>query len=292
MSKKIELHVHTNHSDGAHSPRELCEIAKKEKVDVLAITDHDTVSAIDEFEYYNNGKIELIPGVEITCRIEGHIVHILGYFVDPNNVKLNEFLKKINFNIHENSLKKIQIINDSDLPLLFHTKKLEQKLKGIIRNSHIMRLIQEKGYNPGFIKESLKQEYAKFNIDNIDDILPSYKDAIKIIRHAGGVAVLAHVFRYKWMRTEEEISHFFQKMADVGLCGVEFSHEFYQNKGRDNKEKFKNHVTDICDREGLILTGGSDFHGINDPNKRILGSMNITDNVIEKLKKCIPVVKK
>lgn len=285
----IDLHIHTNVSDGEFSPKEVIDIAIKKGLNAIAITDHDTTMGIAAaIEYAKSKNIEIVPGIEINCYEEElgfDEVHILGLIIEHKNedlIKFTEILKQ------DRIKQKRQII--SNLRNLGFNIKLEdiQDIENVsIGRPHIaMELIKK--YPKEF--SSVKDVFDKY----IGIGKPAYSergykvrttDAISIIKKAKGVPFLAHPGCYNKNDSLELIKIFIGK----GGQGVEtiypydlvFPKEYDKTKTERKILFFK----DIAKKFGLFESGGSDFHG--KIRNSTIGCVNVSDEILESIKRTL-----
>ena len=243
--RKVDLRSHTNHSDGAYSASELVEKANQAGIEVLSITDHDSVNALEEAnETAKKFGIEIIPGVEISSDLRGDEVHILGYFIDPKNKELERYL---NFFREERVLRAGRIVDK--LNNLGHEISLDDVLK-IAQNCavgrpHIAQAMVEKG-----IVSSYFEAFNKF----IKNGGPAYErkvhlspqSAFKIISDAGGLSFIAHPGNMPESLIKE--------LIEAGADGIEVIHPSHNGQ----TTKF---YRGIVNEYFLLESGGSDFHG-------------------------------
>lgn len=269
MSCKIDLHMHTNHSDGYYSPIELMQKVKEVGLDKISITDHDNLSAI--YEAYSFGKeigIEVIPGLELSSDIGDREVHILGYFIDPDNRELERYLK---FFREERLKRAIRIINK--LKALGFTISiedvLEQAKNSAIGRPHIAQAMLEKGLITNY--------YEAFN-KYIGNNCPAYEkkvhispqSIVKIIGDAGGLSFIAHPGNMP--------ESLIRELIEEGIDGIEVihpSHSAFQ----------VNFYRGIVHEYFLLECGGSDFHGGKREDEENLGKYFTSLTVLEAMRK-------
>ena len=274
---KIDLHLHTNFSDGEKSVEELIHFITSKKIDIFSITDHDTIASLDLARIKANkcNKI-FIPGVEISTYYKGGEVHILDYFVDSRNGLLLSFLeerfskriKRMKETIH--ILKKMGFdINYDDV--------VKTSPGPYIGRPNIAKALVQKGYisKPAeAFTDELIGNNGKAYVPP-DDCSPN--DAIDIILKTGGIPVLAHPGIYfsnsNWKLKEEDI----KKFVDAGLKGLEVYHS------KHTKEDFE-YYREIARKYDLIITVGSDYHYSDNP---VSTEMPIDDEVFSEVWKCI-----
>ena len=200
--KYADLHIHSSYSDGAYTPEEIIDIARKNEVKYISITDHDSIGG----QYINSKGIEdikIISGIEFSAEYNEMELHILGYCIDVNNERLRESVKMLNDKRLERVQKIITNLKEYDIQL--EIDELYKNNNETLGRSHIANAMVEKGYFANY-----KQAFQKFLIKGKPGyergFKLSYKEAIDIIKSAGGVAVLAHPGQiYKRMEVEKII---------------------------------------------------------------------------------------
>jgi predicted metal-dependent phosphoesterase TrpH len=268
-----DLHSHTTASDGTFSVRESIERAKMKGLAALGITDHDTVAALtDAREEGKRQGIEVIPGVEISSVYEGKDVHVLGYYIDSNNTEFLARLEELRQVRSKRNQMMIAKLNELGIDITMEEVESRKKEKaGNIGRPHMAEVLMEKG-----VVSSMKEAFDKYlgstGAAYVNPPRISPKEAIDMIRKAGGVAVLAHPGLYKNPdMVEQLISH--------GLQGIEIHHP-------DNDEEDIRLYGAMADEHHLIKTGGSDFHGLR--NEEIfhadLGSYTTTMETVQRLR--------
>ena len=275
--KLIDLHVHSTASDGSCSPSEVVALAKDADLAAIALTDHDTVSGIDE-ALEASGPLDLIvvPGVELSCIYKEKEIHILGLFIDHNNTELLDFLST---NARKRSARNESMLDSSRRDGFDLT--MEDLTCGnprtVITRAHFARALLNKGY-----VKTVDQAFKKY----LNPDCPYYRkreiitpeESITAINHAGGVAILAHPCQYKfgWKETEEMIS----LLKNLGLFGVECYHS-------SNNQYESGKLRTIAKRNNLVITGGSDFHGAAKPDIQIgcgRGGLRVSSLYLDDLK--------
>lgn len=263
--EKIDLHIHTNNSDGEKSFYEIIDMAKKNDIKTISVTDHDTISGYTKhnIEYARKKGIKLITGVEISTKTKKCGIHILGYSIDIMNKNLNieldklrnsrhiylkevtRVLRKIGYVVNYNKLSKIEAVTKAHIADNIVNNPKNQK-----------KLISEFGFipNKGLFIETLMNEGQKAFIRK-NSITPN--EAAKIIRDAGGIVVLAHpmAYTYEDNLTDNEIINI---IKDISADGIE-SYYIYvdkNNKVINDVDKWAH----IANKHSLFSTIGSDFH--------------------------------
>lgn len=257
LLKRVDLHMHTTHSDGTLTPEELVKRAKLRNVDCIALTDHDTVSGIREAkEAGARLGVEVIAGVEISVIFPPGTMHILGYFVDTANETLLNGLKLVQDARLKRNPMIIEKLNKLGIKITLDEVIAESGGDQIGR-PHFARVLIKKGYAQD-AQDAFNKFLAKGSPAYVDKRNITSETAIRMIHAAGGVASLAHPKQTK-LKEAKDFEAEIAKLADQGLNGLEV---FSSCQSRDEAAYYKQ----VADRFGLITTGGSDFHGDNRPN--------------------------
>jgi len=263
-----DLHIHTTASDGSCSPHEIVAEALGRGLSALSITDHDTIEGLrPAIEAARGSKLEVVPGVELNTDWKGTEVHILGYYLDYEAPWLQSFFCKLK-QARENRVRAIlKKLNDLGISLSY--KEVEKVAgSGSIGRPHIARVIADAGYAAS--PEEAFEQYLRRGAPGFvprQSITPF--TAIEIILKAGGVPVLAHP---GLMERDELIPEFVEK----GIIGLEV---FYPKHTPEMIAKYSWY----CRKFGLVMTGGSDFHGPEFDYPPI-GSCTVSQSTVEILK--------
>ena len=266
--KYADLHLHTVFSDGTYTPEELILETAKRKLSAIAVVDHDTVTGIEPVTRAASLKdIEVIPGIELSSEYEGLEIHILGYLIDYKNTKLTERLNILKQNRIERVYKIVEKLNDMGVTL-DPDKIFNLSGQGTVGRLHIARALVLEGK-----VSSVFEAFKKY----IGDRCPAYvlgfkfspSEAIKLIKDAGGISVLAHPYT---IHNDELII----KFIGEGLMGLEV---YYPEHSQSMVNFYKN----LALKHNLLITGGSDCHGSAKPDVRI-GSVKVSYELVEKMK--------
>lgn len=266
--KNIDLHIHTNCSDGIYSTKEVLDLVAEKELDVIALADHDTLDGYNQaMQIIDDYELSLISAVEISTNYKGYDIHLLAYDVDPKNKKLLSLLLSIQHGRFIRAKKIIKKLEEFDIFIDFKDVRKLTGSRDIIGRPHIARAVLEAGYC------AHKQEVFDKYISNdapayVAKPTPSPKKVIKTIKKAGGVAVLAHPFTIRNDLIIEEL-------IQMGLMGLEV---YYAKASQETVEHYE---TMACDHN-LIRTGGTDFHG-DDYDLELLGQYNVPEFVLEEL---------
>lgn len=259
MTGRIDLHIHTNHSDGLSTPSEVLNIVKSKGLKGFAVCDHDNIEAYFELKKEMKGDDpELVPGVELSAGRGGEDIHILGYFYNPDSKILKEALKEFRENRNrrgDRMLKELKGLG-IDLPV-----RLVYEFAGnsAIGRPHIADALVKIGavrnYNEAFARLIGIGCPAYIPKENLTP-----REAIELIHESGGLAFLAHP-------GIADAGRYIPEFVQYGLDGIEIFHPRHGSAVRRNFVK-------IADNDGLLKSGGSDYHGRNGQHEMI-GSQNV-----------------
>ena len=252
----IDLHLHSNVSDGTGSPTEVVREAHAAGVRTMALTDHDTAAGWDEArEECLRLGMTFIPGMEFSSRIEHGSIHILAYLIDPNFAPLAEELDKLQ-NDRENRLRQMteNVSADYDITWDHVMEQVAASGKSLGR-PHLADALVAQGIIgerseafDGILSKNGPYYVSQYALDPVS--------AVKLIRAAGGVPVMAH----PTTRGRVAPMEYIDRLIEAGLGGYEIEH-------RENMEPGKTILREICLERGLIMTGSSDYHGTGKPNQ-------------------------
>jgi predicted metal-dependent phosphoesterase TrpH len=266
--KFVDLHLHTTFSDGTYTPKELIAQAARKNLCAVAIVDHDTVDGIDPALETARGKgIEIIPGIELTAEYDNSEVHILGYLLDHKNNGLLQELARLKKNRVERVHKMADKLNDLGVKLDAESV-LEIAKQGTVGRLHIARVMVKKGL-VGSIPEAFRKYIGDKSPAYVCGFRFSVKEAIKLIKKAGGIPILAHPYS---IDKDELIPEF----VGYGLMGLEV---YYP----EHSQSMVNFYLGLAKKFNLLVTGGSDCHGDAKPEAK-MGSMKVSYLLVEKLK--------
>ncbi|MDP1946860.1 MAG: PHP domain-containing protein [Nitrospirota bacterium] len=275
---RIDLHLHTTHSDGSLSPTDVLRLAHKAGVTALAITDHDIVTGIPEaIAAGAELGIEIIPGVEISSRVGNSELHILGYCLQWQDPELNRRLAFLRESRHSRNPQIIERLRALGLDVTYEEVRALAGTDAVGR-PHIARLLMDKHYVTS-AKDAFDRYLAEGRPAYVARELPSPADAIAWIRAAGGVAVLAHP---TWAKVSgESLNALLIALKAEGLGGIEVHYSSHTK--RQTRE-----YLDLAKRLDLLITGGSDFHGITKPDIEVgtgKGGLKVSEKLLDPLKK-------
>jgi 3',5'-nucleoside bisphosphate phosphatase len=249
---RADLHSHSSASDGTRPPADVIGRAAAAGLDAIALTDHDTVAGMAEAADALPSGLTLIPGMELSCRRDGHSVHLLAYLFDPDHPDLARQVAVIRNSRVERAVAMVAKLNELGVPITWEQVKAIAA-GGVIGRPHIARAMVQVGtitspdraFSPEWIGPGGRAHVRRYALD------PG--EAIGLVHAAGGVTVLAHPFAVTrgWSVPEALIGG----LAGAGLDGVEVAHP-------DHDAQQREHLAAVARELGLVATGGSDDHGI------------------------------
>lgn len=254
----IDLHTHSNISDGTQRPRELIRAAAAAGVDVLALTDHDQTTGWEEAR---NAAADLgvgfVPGMEITCHASvGGSVHMLSYLHDPHYQPLLDVLD-VTRTSRESRAQRIVGLLAEDYPISWELVQEHTQPGSTVGRPHIADALVSVGVviNRDEAFSSMLSSRSRYYVSHpaVDAV-----DAVRLVLEAGGVPVFAHPMAS--VRGRVVPAEYFEQLIEAGLAGLEIHH-------RDNSVTGKKFLTDLARKHDLIVTGSSDYHGAGKPNR-------------------------
>ncbi|MCS6318089.1 MAG: PHP domain-containing protein, partial [Nitrospira sp.] len=271
-------HLHTTHSDGSFSTREVMTFAKQAGVTALAITDHDIVEGIAEATAIGAELgIEVVPGVEISSRLGESELHILGYFLNWTDPLLAQRLSSLRDSRHPRNPKIVQRLNELGIPITYEEVRALAGTESVGR-PHIARLLMEKKFVTS-AKEAFDRYLANGRPAFVDRELPEPAQAVQWIREAGGVPVLAHP---TWVRTSADgLRTLIRELKATGLGGIEVHYSTHTPSQTTE-------YLDLAKQCDLVVTGGSDFHGVTKPDIEVgigRGQLKVSEKLLDPLRK-------
>lgn len=247
---RIDLHTHSTASDGTDSPADLVRNAAAAGLDVVALTDHDSVGGHAEAAAALPAGMTLLPGAEISCRLNGVSLHMLGYLFDPEEPRLareRELLRDDRIPRAKAIVAKLQGLG---VPVTW--ERVRELAEGAVGRPHIAQAMVEAGA-VGSVSEAFTQEWiADGGRAHVEKHELDAFTAVRLIRDAGGVAVFAHPFAE--LRGQVVPESAIAELAAAGLAGVEVDHMDHDAGHRDR-------LRGLAAELGLLTTGASDYHG-------------------------------
>lgn len=276
----IDLHVHSNASDGSLTPSEVADEAIHAGLSAIALTDHDTVDGICEIMTYTSEKpLEVIPGIELSCYYQNREIHILGFYVDYKNKNLQKELEVLKRAREGRNHKMVELMQSDGLPVT-----MEDLLHGnpdsVITRAHFARVLVEKG-----ICRDKDIAFKKYIGIGCKYYLPkpqvTCETAMSILAKYSKGSFLAHPLLYHmgYRQIDELITY----LKPLGLRGLEAYHS-------SNNSYESDKLRSLARKHDLLISGGSDFHGVVKPNIKMgvgRGGMKIPMQLLNDIKKTI-----
>ncbi|MDI6601771.1 MAG: PHP domain-containing protein [Thermoanaerobacteraceae bacterium] len=271
---KYDMHVHTIYSDGVLKPSQIINMAVSNKINGIAITDHDTTDGIeDAFNFKDKGDLDIIPGIELSATMEGNDIHILGYWIDYRNINLLARLSEIKEVRIERIEKMVKNLYDIARIKIDIDEVLREGNYYTLGRPHIARVLVMHGY-----ADSISDAFKRYLNKNSQIYVEKYKltpeEAVKIILDANGAPVLAH----PGLIDNKEL---IPKIIEAGVYGIEVYHPKHHPED-------VNFAHEYAEMYNLVETGGSDFHS---PEDDIIGECTISNHNVIKLKEKIKSVR-
>lgn len=259
----IDLHTHSNASDGTDTPSQLIDKAINKNLDVIALTDHDTTRGWQEatnalLQHPSGSHLQLVLGSEISCQDQNGIsIHMLGLLFDPNYEPLMVELEKTRENRLSRMEKIVSRLNEAGIEITIEEVYAQKQGDATLGRPHLADALIARGHVASREEafSALLHNGSKFYINHYS---PSPIDAIKLIKAAGGVAVIAHPLASQRGRTIS--MELFDSLISAGLDGVEVDH-------RDHSDLEKSELLRLAIERDLIVTGSSDYHGTGKLNQ-------------------------
>ncbi len=250
--QKIDLHCHTTASDGIKTPVELVDFAISQNVQVIAITDHDTVAGVCEaLDYASSIPFKIVPGIEFSIDYQGGSFHLLGLNIDHT---FEPMLKKLS---HLQSVRDSRIyriiddlaINGIEIPV---NEVIEESQGGTMGRPHVARVLVKHGYAPT-INDVFKRFLVKGKPGYVKKEKISIIEALELVNGAGGQSIIAHPVSLGYANYDE-FEKILKGFVELGVSGIEAFSSMHTN--RDVEE-----ILRLADKYKLHVSGGSDYHG-------------------------------
>ena len=293
----VDLHMHTKYSDGSDSCTEILKRVQERNLNTISITDHNTALSYEELEnieIQNFYKGNIIPGIELNTKVLNIPIEILGYGIDYK--KMNELVKNVYIPAEKrnrieverlyNKCIKSGIVLEENCLENYDSNDFASKFihKEIIKNDKNKKFISEEAWNDVkvFYRAYMSNPECILYVE-MDDFVPDFNTAANLVREAGGLVFLPHVFEYR--ENSERILKFI--LENYKIDGIECYYTTFS-------EEQTNKLLKICRKRKLYKSGGSDYHGKNKPGVDVgvgKGNLNIDDTVIEDWKEKVKYFK-
>jgi len=264
---RFDLHLHTTASDGHLTAEQLVKAALAAQLDCIAVTDHDSVASVTPaMEAASGTSLRVLPGVELSSTYEGRDVHVLGFFVDHTDAGFLARLTLLREARLERAQGMVSALADAGYAITLD-EVLDLSDGGAVGRSHIARALVGRGH-AGSVSEAFAELLGRGRPFYRPKPVATPVEVVRLIHEAGGLAVLAH----PGVTQVDEIIH---ELVDAGLAGLE---AFHSEHTEEDRERYLR----LADELGLIVTGGSDFHGATSPGCA-LGEVEMPEYVLAEL---------
>lgn len=306
--RAVDLHVHSNRSDGTYTPRELVDYAAEKGLAAFALTDHDTVDGLDEAISYaeklrqehssarqeeflpesdshaNSMKQsplipEVIPGIEFSTEYQGQDVHIVGLYINHHNEAFAAQLQAFVDSREERNRKMCRLLTEGGIPVTYEAL-IREFPNAVLTRAHYAKYM----LSHGFIK-SMKEAFERYVGDHCPYYIPREKvtpsQAVSLVLQAGGIPILAHPVLYHM--SDARLDTLVCELKNAGLVGLEAIYSTYE----PYEER---QMRELAAKYGLLVSGGSDFHGGNKPGLDLgtgYGKLYVPYEVLENIKKAV-----
>ena len=275
MSALIDLHSHTDESDGTCSPAQLIEEAVRVGLQTLGITDHDTFAGYDRaVPLAREAGIELICGIELSTKLHGRSVHLLGYFFSQDGLRdIREWVLDMQAARRDRNIRLIARLQSLGFDITL--EEVQARGRGLTARPHFAQVMLHKGYVTT-LQQAFDDYLDESAIGYVYRREPQFAEAVARIRNAGGIASLAHP-----VRINLNVPDVLPELCAAGLNAIEVYHS-------DHSPQQTGLYLSLAERHQLMITGGSDFHGSAKPGILLgtgrMGNLKIPHNLLENLR--------
>ena len=275
--KTIDLHVHSNKSDGTFTPKELVDYALEKGLSAFALTDHDTMDGVEEAILYARDKdLEVIPGIEFSTEYEGRDIHILGLYIPYDSKEFKHSMETFQASRIVRNQKMCDKLNEYGIPITYDSF-IERFPDAVHTRAHYATYLLENHH-----VKSMSEAFDRYVGDYAPCYLPREKitpaQAISLILKVGGIPILAHPCLYHF--NKEKLEKLIRELKDAGLVGIETIYSTHNA----SEERLIRH---FAKEYHLLLSGGSDFHGATKKGLDLAvgyGSLSIPYELLTELK--------
>lgn len=275
--RQVDLHVHSNKSDGTFTPTQLVDYAQQKGLAAFALTDHDTTEGLDEaLSYAEDKSVEVIPGIEFSTEYEKKDVHVVGLYIRYDAPAFQSHLQSfVNSRINRN-IKMCGNLQNAGIDITFE-KLCEENSGAVITRAHYAAYLFDHGY-----VADRAEAFAKYVGDDCPYYVPREKvtpsQAVSLILQAGGVPILAHPPLYHMEKIS--LDSLVGKLTEDGLMGIETLYSSYS--AQEERDMFR-----LAKKYNLLPSGGSDFHGENKPGLDLgcgYGKLFVPEEMLENIR--------
>ena len=267
---KVDLHIHSTASDGRYSPQEIVRKAVGLGLEVIALADHDSVDgiapALEEARRLN--QLQFIPAVEMSTDVPSGEVHVLGYFIDYTSKELAAALDR--FRYSREGRAQGMVVRLAELGIHISWERVREIAgSGTVARPHIAQAMLEKGYISS-IKEAFDKYIARDGPAYVERKKMTPVEVVQLILRNRGIAVMAHPF---FVPEPEAI---IAELKAAGMAGIEAYYNNYTNEDIGT-------LIALAKNHGLIVTGGSDYHGLDESNETLMGGVEVPMEAVSRL---------
>ena len=274
MRNFVDMHTHSNASDGQLRPAEVAQLADRKRLAVVALTDHDSVAGLAEaVEAARELPVQLIPGIEVSARFKGGTLHILGLGISPNVSKLKSVMRRLVDARHERNPRMIARLQAAGVDVSMAEWEAAAGVSGMVGRLHLAKLLCAKGYAKN-IGDAFGRYIGADTPGFVDKEQLTSAEVIEAIHAAKGAAILAHPPELNFTNFAQ-LDRFVRSLVAEGLDGLECIHS-------ECSPAQTRHYLDLAKRMGLLVSGGSDFHGPANLSVR-MGTPRVPVAVVEQL---------
>ncbi len=282
--KPIDLHVHSNKSDGSNTPAELVNLGLAKGLSSFALTDHDTVDGIDEALHYAQklrdegieNVPEVIPGIELSTEYQGKDIHLVGLYIDHTSPAFRAKLQQFVASRIERNHKMCKLLWEAGIDISY--EKLTEAFPGsVLTRGHYAVYLVKHGYC-----NSKNQAFSQYLGDHTKYFVPREKITpemgVELILQAGGIPILAHPVLYGM--SDSRLEELVIRLKKTGLVGIEAIYSTY-NRGDERR------MRGLAAKHELLISGGSDYHGLAKPDLEMgtgFGKLFVPEELVYKLK--------
>lgn len=272
MTSRGDFHTHSTISDGRLSPTELVDLAYKNGVRILSLTDHDTVDGLPEaFEAAEKyPDLMLIPGIEMSTDVPGNEVHILGHFIDWKDAEFRQTLTRLQESRLGRAEKMVARLKELGKPVEWE-RVLHFAGEGAVGRPHIALALVEEGHVAS-TNEAFDLYLSRTGPAYVERERLEPEEVVAILTRVGGLATLAHP---RELRAAGSLPDLLPRLKAAGLTAME---AYYQDYSPEEVETFRQ----LAEKHGLLPLGGSDYHALGRPEEREPGNIPLTDEAIER----------
>jgi predicted metal-dependent phosphoesterase TrpH len=270
----IDLHSHTDASDGTFSPAQLVAEAIRVGVHLLGITDHDTFAGYDAaVPMAAEAGLQLVCGIELSTKLHGRSVHLLGYFLSHARMgSLRDSILEMQAARRDRNIRLVERLQSLGFDITL--EEVKARGRGLTARPHFAQVMVEKGYVTT-IQQAFDDYLDESAVGYVYRREPTFAEVVAMIRDAGGITSLAHP-----VRVHGDVAALMPELCSVGLDAIEAYHS-------DHQPQHTELYLALAKQYGLMVTGGSDFHGTANPGLHLGtgrgGNLKIPADLFDKL---------